>query len=284
MGAFRTVHETGRTGGARLDVDRRVRTEKYLFGVEDDTPLSSRPVYGYFARPDGEQFAVEDAYAKLRDSIVRNENGSVADRIPAEYVLSNPQEFAVVAMSRNEYIVCPEKQTEWTLAHGYANSNDWEPGKRWSAPFGSPEADHIMLSVSYQTRHVKQYGNIQVEFNPETEERSTMSGGDSLDRKLLCVPVTHARDRNPVLGEKLRDAATSEKTAELFSEPKADFGASGWEIGYIETQIHGGVTLDDVAHVRFHGQKPTKQMRERLEDCGIWWEHHPEPKTLQPLK
>lgn len=95
---------------------------------------------------------------------------------------------------------------------------------------------------------VSMYGNIEWQLNPDLKKRTTVTMGDSLDNmdsgNRVAVPAT--RINKLVLG-------ANDETRSLVE--KGDVVE-----GYIEAQVHGGVTIQDVVGVRiFMGPRDTQQ-------------------------
>jgi hypothetical protein len=80
--------------------------------------------------------------------------------------------------------------------------------------------------ASLENTMVNQYGDVRLVLKPEVRDRTTITGGDSLDKKGLAVPLTG----------KLTES--DYRAASLYAPAS-----------YYETQIHRGVKMSDVARI-----------------------------------
>lgn len=68
-GRFKSLHETGTSGGA-TNVPNRERLEENVFGYPAGMPAQDRPIYGYLASPDEARSFVVDHYGRRSDTSV----------------------------------------------------------------------------------------------------------------------------------------------------------------------------------------------------------------------
>jgi hypothetical protein len=111
-----------------------------------------------------------------------------------------------------------------------------------------------------------QYGSVILRLKEEVRRRTTFTLGDSLDDTLRGTEAT--------LSPCPLDAPT-EAAAHTDHDILDAVGIAGMtRYGYVETQIHGGVSIaDDVEEVVFlHGGTPDEEQRALLESSGIQWE------------
>lgn len=115
------------------------------------------------------------------------------------------------------------------------------------------------------------YGDIQVVLKPELRLRTTAQVGDSLDQLRYGRP-------SPVNDPDWMafSPADDEFDIELMERFDRDYTSDGFkESGYIEAQVHGGVTVDDIEEIIFP-QAPGKRLRAILKRRGIPWRIYPE--------
>lgn len=112
------------------------------------------------------------------------------------------------------------------------------------------------------------YGQVEFVFKPEVKERTTFTLGDSLDR-FAGGSVVGAKDL-------LRQT-------EGWDREVSDLYEGNWRgIEYIEAQIHGGLSIKDVAKVRFHPSHTTvssdfRSLTDAFRERGIEVEYSVEP-------
>lgn len=125
------------------------------------------------------------------------------------------------------------------------------------------------------------YGDTSIVLKEEVRDRTTMFIGDTLDmldnglqRDMLPFrannfdPVTaldwdlfdYSTSMSP------KEAAAFTKRILLETDTTRPFGTP-----YLETQVHGGVTIDDIAEVVFEGRNPASSLKKQLNDHGIAW-------------
>jgi hypothetical protein len=131
--------------------------------------------------------------------------------------------------------------------YGYVAVNGVEPalpGGRKISGISQREGQEDSLSP---------YGRVQVILKPDVRSRTTASVGDSLDELPFVRPSPVDNPSADSLGINKLDAMDS-----------PDWTRSH----YVEAQIHGGVTKDDIAEVVFPEQ-PSPAIAKKLDDAGI---------------
>jgi hypothetical protein len=106
------------------------------------------------------------------------------------------------------------------------------------------------------------YGTVQVVLKDSVKDRTTYTIGDSLDRFQQPTPYG---GKPPRTFDLLLTAQSAKRNPNMFSEPS--FQARD----YIETQVHGGVNLSDIAKIIFHSPMIDIPAA-RLAELGIEWE------------
>lgn len=106
------------------------------------------------------------------------------------------------------------------------------------------------------TGAVWQYGDVSVVLTPETADRTTLTFGDSLGVRPAPIRITEIRELEgdelgeAVLGAYARnmlDMSSATSVRETFEMATSGGRSMPWR--YIEAQIHGGVTRDDIKSV-----------------------------------
>lgn len=106
------------------------------------------------------------------------------------------------------------------------------------------------------TGAVWQYGDVSVVLTPETADRTTLTFGDSLGVRPAPIRITEIRELEgdelgeAVLGAYARnmlDLSSATSVRETFEMATRGGRSMPWR--YIEAQIHGGVTRDDIKSV-----------------------------------
>lgn len=121
-------------------------------------------------------------------------------------------------------------------------------------------------SKGFQPGSVTVYGSAEILLKKRVKNRSTVTFGDSLNNFLMPLPLNHLEDK------------TVEEVLPAFTR----YGLrNGYQIrptfpedGYAEVQIHGRVTLDDIAQVNLYyngleGEERQRQLGAALEQLGI---------------
>ncbi len=114
---------------------------------------------------------------------------------------------------------------------------------------------------------LSQYGRVQVVLKPEVESRTTMMVGDSLN--------DHTKGRPSPMSDPDWRSFTFTTRQGLIDKPLAtldrDYGSDEFRgYQYVEAQVHGGVTVDDIAEVVL-AEPPTGALRQQLERSGLSW-------------
>jgi hypothetical protein len=114
-------------------------------------------------------------------------------------------------------------------------------------------------------REVISYGRIAVEFDDGVKERSTFQRGDSLNFSARPPRYDIEQIPQPVNApdERVLRASDSDKLSKI-----EDLDSFTDMDKYTETQMHGGLTLDDVSRV-YVTRSVSDELRTKLEDNGI---------------
>jgi hypothetical protein len=141
--------------------------------------------------------------------------------------------------------------------------------------YGSTEPDPKHLSSA------SQYGTVILKLKPEIADRTTMCLGDSLDSGLTPIPIkgfssdeVWAAVSTDFLESAMADAYTSAKT-KVTGKPPKDKKRGWWDLPeYTEIQVHGGLTLDDIASIGFLdttevSNEEFKRIKQLLDRAGI---------------
>ena len=107
-------------------------------------------------------------------------------------------------------------------------------------------------------RQLAQYGKIRLKLKGGTRNRTTVTFADSLGGSDSHMPT-------PL------DSPTHESQP-IFDKYMLPFLKGKIQGSYVEIQVHGGVTLDDISHVYFpEGIHPTPEQKKFLTEKGIKW-------------
>lgn len=178
----------------------------------------------------------------------------------------------------------------------YLDARDEFEFNKMGIPTNTKDSERPIYGVIGRSSGEKTYGDTQVIFKDDVKHRTTATIGDSLDAGHVGVHwlqdyadgkvsiddlfETHGRMFMGILGNNNRSGSTFEWHNEK-NRPVAEWGAiKGYsgkadireiaEYGYIETQIHGGLKLSDVATIVI--PSPTsipKATQAMLADKGI---------------
>jgi hypothetical protein len=123
--------------------------------------------------------------------------------------------------------------------------------------------------------HTQVYGNVEIVLKPAVDARTTFTIGDSLNDFIAPQPLRNY-DAKVIFNEV--DGATSPliRASEKVINGEVNYFLGDEFYDYIETQVHGGVSTDDVAEVVFHGEpdfgSPEIQgLTDTLDSKGIPW-------------
>jgi len=114
------------------------------------------------------------------------------------------------------------------------------------------------------------YGQVDVRLSDDVRERATISGDDSLNLSLADDPS--ALRRAPTRMEDPGIESLNPEKGDPLERLRSMDDAGGAE-PYIETQYHGGLTLEDVEEVVFRNRDPPDGMQDRLDRMGIPYRH-----------
>lgn len=143
---------------------------------------------------------------------------------------------------------------------GYAR--DLDPKLRPIYGYLSP-AGVDAESTAYQAA---QYGEIRIVLKDSVRQRTSFMVGDSLGASTgtptaMDAPGWEAFNVSPGTGWRSPGGLGRDYASEAFQRNQ-----------YVETQIHGGVTVGDIAEVVFtHGYTPQKETIEALRRAGVPW-------------
>jgi hypothetical protein len=103
------------------------------------------------------------------------------------------------------------------------------------------------------------YGAVVLRLKPSVRDRTTMTNADSLDHSLFPIPVDGEVSDDRILAAvgdydfEVGDAVLG-ATMAMIEDVTGEFGygddsGGGYGIGYSEIQVHGGVSINDIAEV-----------------------------------
>ena len=106
------------------------------------------------------------------------------------------------------------------------------------------------------------YGNVTVKFRESVKDRTTFTGSDSLEGTLMAPsPVLNPTALS--LDYLADDPLNWQSVDDVAGGPETDF----YE-GYMEAQIHGGLSINDIEEIIFR-TSPTLETIEKLIERGI---------------
>jgi hypothetical protein len=107
-------------------------------------------------------------------------------------------------------------------------------------------------------RQLAQYGKIRLKLKGGTRNRTTVTFDDSLHGSDSHMPTPFD---NP-----------THESQPIYDKYMLPFLKGETRSNYVEVQVHGGVTLDDISHVYFpEGLSPTPEQKKFLTEKGIKW-------------
>jgi hypothetical protein len=282
-GTLRNQWETGRSGaatGASRDYSpRRGSAETESLGVPKNAVPGDRPVYGYMApgdhgdflhadNPDDVQTAIQylPGGSKMADDIRANPDNYFIGITPSRYN-SNEGEYHDLA-SRDELAQRLTNISSNPRSMGAAAFVAMEDQETRYYPVGDGHGNlNLDNVVGYANKEyaANSYGDVQLTMNRDILDHSTVTGGDSIDARLMGAParMVEADDPRVPIG--------------MVSN---SIDASGRTRGnYVEVQYETHPTLADVAKVTFSGSsQPSAAIRQQLNDAKIAWAWEPMPK------
>lgn len=128
----------------------------------------------------------------------------------------------------------------------------------------------VGVSVGSQgtgTDALSQYGQVQVVLKNEVRDRTTAMYGDSMNHGRFGVPSPVNQPSWMSFTPMVDNGGIAANFGDLDRDPE-DFELRS--NAYVEAQVHGGVTVDDIAEVVFPSA-PAKALRESLDAQGIPW-------------
>ena len=111
---------------------------------------------------------------------------------------------------------------------------------------------------------VSMYGRIRIRLKDRARNRSTITFDDSLGSidYLLPSPMNNASQKSLFLTKDISGMMDSLETQDVDNSR------------YVEMQVHGGVTTDDISKVFFPADfDVTPELKEQLKEKGIKWQH-----------
>jgi hypothetical protein len=222
--------------------------EKAAKAFNDQAPASEVALSGPSSLPNGanpeirfQQLEKFDAKQRARGLVPTFDTSEVADKFRGA-VSDKPSIRIRVSAEVLDHVLTDGRfktQHETGRSGGSFSPNlrDDHEERMFGAPktrpvYGYTPAQTDSGRVSYENQSI--YGEISVVLKPEVAARTTLTLGDSLYTPKPPAPVI-ATDVHKVSDERLVAAATN----------------LGYTAPYIEAQIHGGVTVDDIDHVIF---------------------------------
>jgi hypothetical protein len=271
-GEFKNQFETGKSqaasGKKSYYADLRMGIEQDYLGTPKDAGV--RPVYGYMA-PSRADFLSADNPADVQSAIKYLPMGigqaTAVMSAPDDYVLAiapsrfNAGEGTYADVENKETLAARNAVGNESLQRMFAGTAYY--------PLGDGHGNiNEATAVAYANGEysANQYGDVQVQFGRQTLGTSTVTGGDSIDGRLMGIPAGMA-------------ASGDERTPIGMAAHRTSYDENfGKAAGYIETQFHDHPTVDDISKVFFTGGKPTGAVTKELEVKGIAWEYAPMPK------
>lgn len=113
-----------------------------------------------------------------------------------------------------------------------------------------------------------QYGGVRIEFDDAVRARTTFTVGDSLAGTARPSPVNDPSFDS--VGYRVNDLEVAAKLGPHYEEEHPDWQTNMRTRGYVEAQIHGGLTTNDIKRIVFD-TPPQDALTRRLEDLGIAW-------------
>lgn len=111
-----------------------------------------------------------------------------------------------------------------------------------------------------------QYGKVAVKLKPHVRSKSTFTVGDSLDytgagreQRFIASPVNDPSHKSVMFDFGVADPLKRLEAGEIKDS-----------VGYIEAQIHGGTSVDDIDEVIFNSP-PKKDVQSKLSSLNIKW-------------
>jgi hypothetical protein len=285
-GEIRNGFETG--GGTSMSAkpwyhDVRLQGEESSLGIPKTAAATERPVYGFLApkgagdflhadNPDDVQSALDylptnkgdlDAIRadpdgwliEITPSSMNAGEGDYIDVVSREYLRTRYADAQARDALRkpwdtDRYATRMPKLRYYSLGDGHGNLN----------------ADTV---VSYANREFRacQYGDVEVVMKDSTLDMATVTGGDSLDDRLLGVPAKLAATADPRVP--IGKAVPRPPYCLDYSD--------GRQCKYVEVQFADRPQLSDIQKVYFSGAKPTKAITDKLDAAGIEWKWDPAP-------
>lgn len=119
-----------------------------------------------------------------------------------------------------------------------------------------------------ETDALSQYGRVQIVLKDSVRSRTTAMVGDSLDFKHAGLPSPiddpDWRSFTPAQAGVMGRVLAAQGLDRDYSDPSFHANA------YVEAQVHGGVTVDDIDEILLP-TKPPPWLRKLLENRGIQW-------------
>ena len=117
---------------------------------------------------------------------------------------------------------------------------------------------------------LRQYGSMAIKLKPKTRSFTTFTAGDSLDSNVALAGSRRIENLNihasPVDAPKWYSAFPHHASRLYEGKPIADV------VSFMEAQVHGGVTLEDIEEIVFMRQSlATAALTRRLDKLGIKW-------------
>jgi hypothetical protein len=111
--------------------------------------------------------------------------------------------------------------------------------------------DPYAYTLRVDNPNLEQYGSWRVELKDDVRERTTVTLGDSLTTSRLAQPI------NSELTEEAFTVMGGYRPSNTFINPSA----------YVEAQVHGGVSVDDIARIHVPVEDVTRAI-EMMSDAG----------------
>lgn len=249
---------------ARYTVENTVRDVMNDLGVD--------VVDGEFVDEMGNPHSIDEIVADVAAGIETDDSGTIS-------ILASPDTLGLIlddGRFKNQF----ETGTS-TALFDPAMRQTFEAGHFGVDPSASPMDKPIYGTYNFDetlSSGVGFYGGVVVDLKDTVRERATVTLGDSLNSDLVGIPMGASglpEDRLLAAAgpDYVREAAIVSLSNYPGFENVTDDLGSDWQMqDYYEAQIHGGVTVDDIAHVYFKDPPPPdSELTARLDEKGISW-------------
>lgn len=145
---------------------------------------------------------------------------------------------------------------------------DGDPPPGYSRPiygYIASKADltNERLITSHDTTDL--YGNVKLELIPDTKKRTSFTNGDSMDEEDIHAAVPY--DTKSLVPWVYNDYSERYDDDPIGSPPRDIIDLTHGE--YLEAQIYGGVSVNDIKAIHYTDKKPTEPIIKTANSLGI---------------